>query len=109
VAAVQDAHSELLDFTQKAIDANQNAIALEPSFWGRLFVGGWRPAMGWAGVMTVIYQSFASVGKFPLLPLDMYMTTLGLWGGLAGVRTVETIKGVARTTLTSLMPSRKGR
>jgi hypothetical protein len=101
LAVIQAKHAELLDFAQKSITADQNALTLEPSFWGRMFVGGWRPAMGWIGVVIVSYQTFATLVKISLLPADMFSTILTLWAALAGVRTIETVAGTARTSLTA--------
>jgi len=99
LAVLQERHASQLDFSKSAVDANEEAIKLEPSFWGRLFVGGWRPAMGWVGVWAVIYQIVASATKLPLMPIEMFGTVLGLWTGLAGIRAVEAVKGVARSSL----------
>lgn len=99
---ITEEHSELLDFAQKAIDANQAALAIEPSFWGRLYVGGWRPAMGWSGVFTATYQTVASVRGWALVPIDHFIGIMAVWTGLAGLRGVEFVKGVARTSLSSV-------
>lgn len=99
---VQEEHSELLDWAQKSLDANQAALNVEPSFLGRLYVGGWRPAMGWTGVWTAIYQTLASVRSWPLVPIDHFIGIMGIWSGLAGIRTVEFVKGVARTSLSTI-------
>lgn len=106
IASVASAHSELLDWAKMAVDANQAALAAEPSFWGRLYVGGWRPAMGWTGVGTTVYQIVASIKGLALVPFDMFSLILALWAGLAGVRSVEMVKGVARTTLSTALRKR---
>lgn len=100
--AVKDKHRELLQFAEQTLTDNQGALALEPTFAGRLFVGGWRPAMGWVGVLSVIYQIFASVLKLTLLPTDIFAIALGAWTALAGVRGIEMVKGVAHTTLSTM-------
>jgi len=96
LAAVQDKHAELLNFAKDANDASQAALALEGSFGGRFFVGGWRPAMGWIGVAVVFYQGAASASHLPLLSIEMFGTILALWAGLAGIRGFEKVSGVAR-------------
>lgn len=99
VAAVQDAHSELLDVAKAAQDANVSALSLEPSFVGRLYVGGWRPAMGWGGVIALLYQIVASVRGWTPISFDTFATIMSVWAALAGVRGVEMVKGVARMNL----------
>jgi len=102
VAAVEAQHSELLDWAQKAIDANQAALAAEPTFWGRLYVGGWRPAMGWLGVAVIGREvGYYAMLKGPL-PFETLSLIVGLWCGLAGIRSVEMVRGVARTTLATI-------
>lgn len=95
LATVQEKHNELLDFAQKTLDANQAEVALEPTFLGRLFVGGWRPAMGWMGVFALAYQMLASLFRFTLLPTDIFAISLGAWTALAGVRGIEMVKGLS--------------
>lgn len=103
LAAVQEQHSELLDMAKLATDANQAALALEPSFWGRLYVGGWRPAMGWTGVFVI----WREIGHYAMvkgpLPFETLSLIVGLWCGLAGIRGVEMVKGVARNSLATVV------
>ncbi len=76
---------------------------------GSLFIGGWRPAVGWVCVFGLAYQFLAC----PLLawagtntagwtaPPDLDMSTLMTLLlpllGLGGMRTAEKIKGVAKS------------
>lgn len=73
-----------------------------------LFRGGWRPAVGWVGVLGMAYMVlmrpllpwFATVMGFdvpPLPPVDTEETFALLMGilGLGGMRTVERLKGRA--------------
>lgn len=99
LAVIESNHKELLSFAQDSLTANQSALTLEPTFMGRFFVGGWRPAMGWIGVLTAAYQVVASVAHFVLIPVETYGITLGVWAGLAGIRGVEKVHGVARSSM----------
>jgi len=74
-----------------------------------LFVSGWRPAVGWCCALALLYVSilepvgrFAAVlwlkyqGPFPVI--DTTITFQLLFGmlGIAGMRSFEKVKGVAR-------------
>lgn len=66
-----------------------------------LFVSGWRPALGWVGVLGVAYQFLigpvmAAFG-LAIIPLDMNAMMTMLFGmlGLGTMRTFEKAKGVA--------------
>jgi hypothetical protein len=70
------------------------------------FVAAWRPAVGWVGVLTLLYSgigiSIATyVGAFwgipPLPMIDPTVATNILYGllGIGGMRTVEKVKDVA--------------
>lgn len=107
LAEIQDTHTELLAFAQQTLTANQTELALEPTFLGRLFVGGWRPAMGWMGALSLFYQMLASVVGFKLLPFDIYAVSLGAWTALAGVRGIEMVKGLAATAPTTFSKLKK--
>lgn len=71
-----------------------------------LFVAGWRPAVGWVGVFTLLYSGIGisilswlgAIWGLPPLPLiDSTVTTNILYGmlGIGGMRTVEKVKEVA--------------
>jgi hypothetical protein len=70
------------------------------------FVAAWRPAIGWVGVLTLLYSgigiSIATyIGAFwgipPLPMIDPTVATNILYGllGIGGMRTVEKVKDVA--------------
>jgi hypothetical protein len=70
------------------------------------FVAAWRPAVGWVGVLTLLYSgigiSIATyIGAFwgipPLPMIDPTVATNILYGllGIGGMRTAEKIKDVA--------------
>jgi len=75
---------------------------------GSLFVGGWRPAVGWICAAGLAYEflfapllpwlMLALAGKqlppLPDLPMETLMTLLLGMLGLGGMRTLERIKGV---------------
>ena len=81
---------------------------------GSLFVAGWRPAIGWVGVVAMAYQFLAyplmqwlwvwGQGKgwipsglltLPVLDADKLWVILSGILGIAGLRTVEKSKGIA--------------
>lgn len=83
------------------IEVNK-AEAESPDF----FRGGWRPAVGWCGVVGLLYtylvqpllswwSSAHAIPVPPQLDLGDLLTLLGGLLGLSGMRTLEKIKGVA--------------
>ena len=112
------AEYELLKMTQNermADKANEVAIAIaqidvnkEEAKTGSLFIGGWRPAIGWTCAVSYAYAFFvgplitqvstAYGFAFPLPPIDMdnMLFVLGGLLGLGGMRTWEKVKGVSR-------------
>ena len=94
--------------------ANEVSIALaqievnkEEAKSNRIFIAGWRPAVGWICAVSFGYNFFvgplitqistAYGYSFPLPPIDMdnMMYILGGLLGLGGLRTFEKVKGVA--------------
>jgi hypothetical protein len=75
---------------------------------GSLFIGGWRPAVGWVCVLGLAYQflafpllgwagaNLAGWSAPPALDMSTLLTLLGGLLGLGGFRTAEKIKGVAK-------------
>lgn len=75
---------------------------------GSLFIGGWRPAVGWVCVLGLAYQflafpllgwagaNLAGWSAPPVLDMGTLLTLLGGLLGLGGFRTAEKIKGVAK-------------
>jgi hypothetical protein len=80
-----------------------------------LFVAGWRPAVGWTCVAALAYQFIlypllvwgwvamqgagwiaTSLSHPPLLDVEALLVVLGGLLGVASLRTVEKVKGVAR-------------
>lgn len=95
---------------QGQIDVNR-----EEAKSNSLFVAGWRPAIGWIGAVTLGYQfllypllvwAWALLQARGLVPGDLHpppmLDTDALWVvlsgmlGIAGLRTAEKVKGVAR-------------
>jgi hypothetical protein len=77
--------------------------AAHPSVW----VAGWRPGFGWAGVVGFLYATIlqpllawlANVKGWPIPPeLNMDLLWVVVTGllGIGGLRSVEKIKGAAR-------------
>lgn len=80
-----------------------------------LFVAGWRPAIGWVGAVALGYQFLfypmliwvwallqargavpAGLQPPPMLDTDALWVVLSGMLGIAGLRSVEKVKGVAR-------------
>ena len=80
-----------------------------------LFVAGWRPSIGWVCVISLAYQfvlyplllwgwgAFQAAGRIPatlsappLLDVEALMVLVTAMLGIAGARTWEKFKGVAR-------------
>lgn len=76
-----------------------------------LFVAGWRPFVGWVGGFgfgyATLIQPFLSwvarvsgyTGDFPDFDTNLLIAILGGLLGLGGMRTLETVKGVAREAI----------
>jgi hypothetical protein len=108
-AAKAAAELELLKMTQdgdlKTLLAQLEINAREaqhPSVW----VAGWRPGFGWAGVVGFLYAVMfqpmlswlATIKGWPLPPvlnLDLLWVVITGMLGIGGFRSVEKIKGVA--------------
>ena len=66
-----------------------------------LFVAGWRPAVGWCCSLALAYQFLVrpiSTGlghEMPAIDVEALSTLLFALLGVAGLRTVEKIKGIA--------------
>jgi hypothetical protein len=74
---------------------------------GSLFIGGWRPAVGWICAIALAYEfvlmplfAWASLNfgwqSPPHLVMDGLMELVLAMLGVAGLRTVEKIQGVAK-------------
>ncbi len=94
--------SEAKDRIQANRDTANIALNAVEAQSSTFFVAGWRPAIGWVGVLVLIYQFVL----FPVLdiwldmptPMDADMLWNMVFGmlGVAGFRTVEKLKGKAR-------------
>lgn len=116
-----DAELELrkLGLEERRIDAGllqgQIDVNREEAKSNSLFVAGWRPAIGWIGAVALGYQfllypllvwAWALLQARGLVPGDLHpppmLDTDALWVvlsgmlGIAGLRTAEKVKGVAR-------------
>lgn len=100
--AEADLRADLMASDRAQIEANKTEAAT-----GSLFIGGWRPAIGWVCALAVLYT-------YLLVPIGMWVAFIAgkpiakppvldgnLWElmfamlGLGGLRTFEKIKGVA--------------
>ena len=93
----------------RQVDVGQlelNKAELAKAGW---FFGGWRPAIGWCGALAIAYQfllrplwdafTYIIAPDLPTLPSADLNEIIGLVAamlGVAGLRTVEKIRGVAR-------------
>jgi len=106
------AQVELLKLQQSgdlAVIAGQMDINKVEAASASLFVSGWRPFVGWiCGVglgMQFLVSPLITWGAelagrtltLPALDLSTLITLLGGMLGIAGLRTVEKVRGVART------------
>lgn len=116
-----DAELELrkLGLEERRIDAGllqgQIDVNREEAKSNSLFVAGWRPAIGWIGAVALGYQFLlypllvwawallqarglvpAGLQPPPMLDTDALWVVLSGMLGIAGLRTAEKVKGVAR-------------
>ena len=96
----------------------QQAINQEEAKHSSVFVAGWRPAVGWVGVLGLAYQFLLyplltwgwtwlqamnyvpkEVAPPPLLDVNALMVLLTGILGIAGARTFEKVRGIGRSTL----------
>lgn len=105
--AAASANAQLVAMLQ-AGDSAQLAVNAAEAANPSLFVSGWRPAVGWVCVLGLLVQtvgyplmgwslSIWSPGTpMPQIDTDTLMGLLVPMLGLAGYRTFEKVKGVAR-------------
>lgn len=98
------------DLVRGQLDVNRAEAASNS-----LFVAGWRPAIGWIGATALGYQFLvyplltwawallqarglvpAGLQEPPMLDTDALWVVLSGMLGIAGLRSVEKVKGVAR-------------
>jgi len=105
--AAQAVVDKVVDLTAQS-DGRQAEINKIEAGSDSLFVSGWRPAIGWICAVAlaysyvlvplVMYASFVigkPLPKPPVLDANLWELMFGLLG-LAGIRTYEKVKGVAR-------------
>lgn len=115
--------AELADRTEERFHEAMLAqveVNKEEAKHSSIFVAGWRPFVGWTGGVGLAYASIAEplmrfitkvngyTGEFPVLDTTMLITVLTGMLGIAGMRSFEKYKGVARTTLAEPIPDPKG-
>lgn len=107
-----------LALREKEIDQRTELAQLEvnkaEASTGSLFIGGWRPAIGWIGASAMAYQFLLypiamwiwvylqgigwipkELAPPPVLEADTLWVILSGMLGIAGLRSVEKVKGVA--------------
>jgi hypothetical protein len=92
------------DFKQVLAQLQINAQeAMHPSIW----VAGWRPGFGWAGVVSFVYATMlqpmltwlATIKGWPLPPVidtELLLYVAGTMLGIGGMRTFEKKHGVTK-------------
>ena len=94
----------------------QMEVNREEAKHASVFVAGWRPAVGWVGVLGLLYQFVlyplmiwgwamfqawgwvpAEMRPPPLLDVEALIVLLGAILGIGAARTVEKVKGVSQT------------
>jgi hypothetical protein len=96
LAAIENASQTALDYAKLQAEQNKDELSADGPLPFKLFLSGWRPAMGWvSGPIIVVYQIIASAAHLPLIPNDLLAWITPIWVGLAGLRTYERAQGVA--------------
>ena len=116
-SAAADAKLKLLELAQKGelaqLDADmklalgQMDVNKAEAQSGSLFIGGWRPSVGWVCVLGLAYQFLAApllgwvsaINGLPAPPSLEMSDLLPMLAGMLGLgtmRTVEKVKGVAK-------------
>lgn len=99
----------------QTIDLGQIEVNKAEATNSSVFVAGWRPAIGWVGASAMAYQFLAypmlvwgwallqakgwvaeGLRPPPMLDTDALWVILSGMLGIAGMRSVEKVKGVAR-------------
>jgi Holin of 3TMs, for gene-transfer release len=90
---------------EQQLPALQSQINLAEAGSASLFVSGWRPFIGWVCGLGIFYQfMFAPIlngilsdaTRFPSIDIGDLISLLVAMLGIAGYRTIEKAKGVAR-------------
>jgi hypothetical protein len=88
-------------------DANQTRVNEAEAASGSLYVGGWRPAVGWCCALALFYTYLLvpigmwaafvvgkPIPKPPVLDANLWELMFGMLG-MAGMRSYEKLRGVA--------------
>lgn len=99
--------TKLLELEQSANNAQTEINKIEAAS-ANLFVSGWRPAVGWTGVLGLNYQfvinpvlTWASTNfqwiAPPVIDTSVLIQLIMALLGVSGLRTYEKVKNVARS------------
>ena len=94
IATMSEKHSQQALLAQLEINKAEAAT-------GSLFIGGWRPAIGWICALGLLYNTIIVniVGIWVEVPeIDTTLLVPVMMGmlGIGAMRTVEKVKGVSR-------------
>ena len=96
-AEAKEAFRQMLYRGELDRDLAQIGVNKQEALHKSLWVAGWRPAVGWVLVITLLYNNVAApILGTPAGDISHTMTMLGGMLGLAAARTAEKIKGVSR-------------
>ncbi len=95
-------HQEVMIRLENAPNEFMSKLTLKEAQHRSVFVAGWRPAIGWVCASGIAFSFIVNplMGTFGLepveVPLDTILELVLAMLGLAGLRTVEKINGVAK-------------
>lgn len=101
IQAIEDRYkTELqaaLDFARLQVEQNNAIVAMSSSMsaLGKLFFSGWRPAFCWLVVIGTAYIVVADIFHWPSVRPETWNPIWVLFGGLAGLRSVDKFLGTS--------------
>jgi hypothetical protein len=95
-------HEEVMIRLNNAPNEFMSKLTIKEASHRSVFVAGWRPAIGWVCASGIAFSFIVNplmgtIGLAPVdVPLDAILELVLAMLGLAGLRTVEKINGVAK-------------